>query len=243
MSPKVPEPQSVLFYSNKPEKGLIYKSHLENSAFQLNCKESLESFFQERSQQTKGCALLDLENHSDLLAPFANTTHQPLSPLFLVSLKPININDSNWFQLADDYVTAPLSLEIFQKLHNFWMNSEPLFEPNSFKKLLQMNDDEFIKKILNSFNESLAKVYEKSLIALKEDNLLEISKACHSIKASAKMLGAQDLFHICQWIEFKKNQSSPMSQRFKMHFQKKLTETIDFFLKLSQTPFDKMDLE
>lgn len=242
MSPKVLESKPILFYSNKPQKGLVYKNQIESSAFQFDCKDSVESFFKERQNNTQFCcSFLDLENHNDLLTtPYSNNFNLNLAPLFLVSTKPIDSKESHFSQLADDYITAPMTLEIFQKLYHFWLNPVPLFDALTFKKLLQLNDEDFTKKILNSFNESLAKVYEKSLVAIKEDDLLEIAKACHSIKASAKMLGAHDLFHICQWIEFKKNQFTPISQRFKMHFQKRLLETLEHFIKLSQTPLDKI---
>lgn len=241
MSPKVLESKPILFYSNKPEKVLNYKNQIESLAFQFDCKDNIESFFQDRQSYTQGCcSLLDLENHNDLLTQHSNNFNPTLSPLFLVSHHPFNVKDPHFSQLADDYITAPLTLEVFQKLYHFWMNPDPLFDHLTFKKLSQLNDDDFIQKILNSFNDSLAKVYEKSLVAIKEDDLLEIAKACHSIKASAKMLGAHDLFHVCQWIEFKKNQLTPISQRFKIHFQKRLSETLECFHKLSQTPLDKI---
>lgn len=241
MSPNVLDSKTILFYSTRPPKELSYKNHIESLEFQFDSKDTIEDFFQDRTNHTQVCcSLLDLENHNDLLTQYLNNFNPTLAPLFLVSHQPFESKESHFSQLADDYIAAPLTVEVFQKLSLFWLNQKPLFDPLAFKKLLQMNDDDFTKKILNSFNESLTKVYEKSLAAIKEDDLLEMAKACHSIKASAKMLGAQDLFHVCQWVEFKKNQTTPISQCFKLHFQKRLSETLNCFLKLSQTPLDKI---
>jgi hypothetical protein len=54
------------------------------------------------------------------------------------------------------------------------------------------------------------------------------------------MLGAENLYHICQWIEIKKTQGTPMSERFKVVLEKKLIENLDHFRNLSNLPLDKI---
>jgi len=237
---------TILYYSDASSEENGYGTFLKSLDSTFITANSLDHFYSEyKSRNDILFALMDIQNTSKLMPPHSKHRNDTLvrPPLFIILSPMTTISETypirEW---ADDIILGEATPEKLKSMIYFWTKLSPTCSKDALKKLIgTTKNNDLVKNILNSYVESLKKVYDKSVQAALHDDLTEIAKACHSIKASAKMLGAENLFHICQWIELKKNMKLPLSDRFKTYLLTRLSENLEFYRQLSRTPLDELE--
>ena len=99
---------------------------------------------------------------------------------------------------------------------------------------------DLVKKVLESFDKSLRTTRPDLLSALDQGDIKALASGTHSIKASAKVVGAEALFNLCAWMELKYQWNSPVSEKFKAHFQQILLKSQKYFEVLSSIPGERL---
>ena len=197
--------------------------------------QSIDAFFSEKDKNSNFLNLLDLLSIEEIPFSQLSETNTPnTSPLIFCIEPNFKSSEIKLERIADDIIYKPLTYELFSMLINFWSSSNPIFSDISLKKLASSKGIEIVVKVLNSFNETLAKSDTELNLFLKEKDLPKLSTLAHSLKTSALIVGALALVDLCEWIEFKNRIQSPLSEKSCSHIKVIFTNTRQYFRELNK---------
>lgn len=208
--------------------------------FEFIKSDSLENFFGNWKNNTAFLNILDITQMSDLKSAYPNNQRLDLPPLWLITDQLPFLADLSMGKLADDFIPKPLSADVFQEALAFWTGSSPLFVQSALEKLAISSSEDLVTKILLSFNESLNNAMTQTFACLNENDLLGAAKACHAIKASAKLVGAQAIYNLCLWVEIKKRHHSLTTEKFTAQTKQIFLKSQKYFQILETVPLEKL---
>jgi HPt (histidine-containing phosphotransfer) domain-containing protein len=210
---------------------------LQNSLAQGGCDlfiaPTLIEFFSHWHVATAGFSFMAINDLESVLALFPNYWRQPLTPLFLITDTSNFKTYSEFAQLAYDFIASPMTSENLQDLQEVWSAKPNLLDQSMLAKLVSSTSPELGKKIVESFRQSVQEAQVNTMQFLTQNQSSEAAKASHAVKASAQLVGAPALFHLCRWLDIKSRCQSPISTQFLLQTEFIYAETQKAFQNIS----------
>ncbi len=208
--------------------------------FECKKAKSMKDFFDCWNNNTAFLNILDITHIDDLKASYPDNQRMDLPPLWLITDQLPFLENAGMEVLADDFIPRPLSSEVFKEALAFWSASNPLFVQTSLEKLVVSSGEDLVSKILLSFNDSLNHAMMQTFSCLDEKDIIGAAKACHAIKASAKLVGAQAIYNLCLWLEIKKKYHSNTTEKFTSQTKQIFLKSQKYFQILESNPLDNV---
>ncbi|MEY4617025.1 MAG: hypothetical protein RJB66_1985 [Pseudomonadota bacterium] len=229
-----------LFFSETREISDLILPMAERASLTPIMAASIEDFWAQWTEAKAFINILATDNLKLFLESQQNQYQANLAPLWLITAQKTTSTNTAWPLFVDEVLFKPIDESTFDVAKSFWSPSTQIFAQTALDQLAKMSTPDLVIKILGSFNASLDQALIQILHHLNERNLKDLSTTCHSLKASAKLVGAQALYNLCQWVEIKERTQSPITEKFANQSRQILIKSQKYFEILNTIPIEKL---